>query len=150
MRKSFFLLALAIIVLFVPRGAFAQDPEQVSLAHHIDLPQLAVETGTTPREAHLTIAGYSISLFRVGNLRFPRVGVDWQLRRRQGPENCDCRQDFRGHWLAVAGGSYILNESFSGSEWNFIFGASYDLRADLERNRLAVQVGFSYVFPRTQ
>ena len=150
MRKNLVLLVFAVVAMFTPCWAFAQDSEQVSLAHHIDLPQLAVETGTTSREAHLTIAGYSISLFRVGNLRFPRVGVDWQLRRRQGSENCDCRKDFSGHWLAVAGGSYILNESFSGAEWNFIFGASYNLRADLERNRLAVQVGFSYVFPKTQ
>ena len=146
MRKGFFGFVFAILMLLLPQRLFAQ--ETFDLAQHIDLPQFSVEVVNSPRENHFVLGGYSLSLFRAGNLRFPRVGIDWQYRKRQGA-NCDCRQDALGHWLAVGGASYVLSEGWD-NEWDLIFGTSYDLRGDRLRNRLAVNVGLSYVFGKTQ
>lgn len=144
MRKGIFAVAFAVLV-FVPQRLFAQS--SLDVAHHLDLPQVSVEVVNTPREHHFVLGGYSVSLFRAGNLRFPRVGIDWQYRK--AGSNCDCRKDATGHWLAVGGASYVLSEGWD-DEWNLIFGTSYDLRGDRLRNRLAVNVGLSYVFSKTQ
>lgn len=144
MRKGLFVLLFASLM-FIPKASFAQ--ETFDFAQHIDLPQVSVEVVNTPREHHFILGGYSVSLFRAGNLRFPRVGIDWQYRK--SANNCDCHKDALGHWLAVGGASYILSEGWS-SEWDLIFGTSYDLRGDRLRNRLAVNVGVSYVFGKTQ
>lgn len=144
MRKGLLGLVFAFVV-FIPEKLFAQ--ETFDFAHHIDLPQLSVEVANSPREYHFVLGGYSISLFRAGNLRFPRMGIDWQYRK--SGNNCDCHKDALGHWLVVGGASYVLSEGWD-DEWNLIFGTSYDLRGDRLRNRLAVNVGLSYVFGKTQ
>ncbi|KKU85660.1 MAG: hypothetical protein UY16_C0072G0006 [Candidatus Gottesmanbacteria bacterium GW2011_GWA2_47_9] len=134
------------MALFTPRWASAQ--ETLDVAHHLDLPQVSVEVANSPREHHFVLGGYSMSLFRAGNLRFPRIGIDWQYRKSTG-NRCDCRKDATGHWLVVGGASYILFEGWD-DEWDLIFGTSYDLRGERLLNRLAVNVGVSYVFGKTQ
>jgi len=136
-----------VVLLFVPQRLFAQS--SLDVAHHFDLPQVSVEVVNSPREHHFVLGGYSVSLFRAGNLRFPRVGIDWQYRKRPGDDSCDCHKDATGHWLAVGGASYVLYEGWD-DEWDLIFGTSYDLKGDRLRNRLAVNVGISYVFDKTQ
>lgn len=133
------LLAVLVVALCATPTLAAETSSSVwSPQFGLDILQPGYNLQGSTRSLHLTLGGAHLSLLRIGQLRFPTVGLDYQLRFSEHPGVTGLYDPYSsqlGFFLLSTGVKYRVNDSSPveggpGNEWGIHVKGQYATRVD--------------------